>query len=128
VWGRRYLLKVSERDAPPLVELRPRHLFLSVRPRTDAMSWGALVEAWYRALVKEAVAPLVERWQPLLGVTVERVFVQRMETRWGSCNPTTCTIRLNTDLAKKPRVCLEYLVVHEMLHLVEPTHNARFVP
>jgi predicted metal-dependent hydrolase len=58
---------------------------------------------------------------------VERTFVQRMKTRWGRCNPTTRTIRLNTDLAKKPRVCLEYLVVHEMLHLVEPTHNARFV-
>lgn len=58
---------------------------------------------------------------------MERFFVQRMKTRWGSCNPDTRSIRLNTDLAKKPRACLEYLVVHEMVHLIERTHNATFV-
>ena len=62
-----------------------------------------------------------------MGVRVERFFVQRMKTRWGSCNPQARTIRLNTDLAKKPRECLEYIVVHEMTHLLEPTHNARFL-
>jgi hypothetical protein len=62
-----------------------------------------------------------------MGVRVDQVFVQRMKTKWGSCNPGAGTIRLNTDLAKKPRECLEYLVVHEMVHLLEPTHNARFV-
>jgi predicted metal-dependent hydrolase len=70
---------------------------------------------------------LLGRWQQLLGVSVQRFFVQRMKTRWGSCNPKTGTIRLNTDLAKKPRGCLEYLVIHEIIHLIEPTHNARFV-
>ncbi len=62
-----------------------------------------------------------------LGVTVQGVYVQRMRTRWGSCNPSTATIRLNTDLARKPRQCLEYIVVHELMHLLEPTHNARFL-
>jgi len=62
-----------------------------------------------------------------MGVKVERVFIQRMKTKWGSCNHRARTIRLNTDLAKKPRACLEYLVVHEMTHLLEPTHNAQFV-
>lgn len=57
----------------------------------------------------------------------ERVHVQRMKTKWGSCNPGTGAIRLNTDLAKKPRDCLEYILVHELVHLLEPTHNARFV-
>ena len=71
--------------------------------------------------------PLIAKWEPLMGVMVERVFVQRMKTRWGSCNPTARNLRLNTDLAKKPRECLEYIVVHEMVHLLEPTHNARFV-
>jgi predicted metal-dependent hydrolase len=60
-------------------------------------------------------------------VKAERFFVQRMKTRWGSCNPATASIRLNTDLAKKPIQCLEYIVVHEMMHLLEPTHNARFI-
>jgi len=70
---------------------------------------------------------LIARWEPILGVRVERFFVQRMKTRWGSCNPVARTIRLNTDLAKKPRECLEYIVVHEMAHILEPTHTARFV-
>ena len=69
--------------------------------------------------------PLLETWEPRLGVTVNRVYVRQMKTRWGSCNPVAGTIRLNTELAKKPRACLAYIVVHEMLHLLEPTHNAR---
>jgi predicted metal-dependent hydrolase len=76
---------------------------------------------------KSIVMVLLARWEPRINVKVARFFVQRMKTRWGSCNPDTGSIRLNTDLAKKPRQCLEYIVVHEMLHLLEPTHNARFV-
>ena len=73
------------------------------------------------------VPPGEARWQPLLGVSVERFFVQRMKTRWGSCNHKARTIRLNTELAKKPPECLEYIVVHELTHLLEPTHNTRFL-
>jgi predicted metal-dependent hydrolase len=78
-------------------------------------------------LVRLAVPELLSKWQPVLGVQATGFYVQRMRTRWGSCNPTARTIRLNTDLAKKPRECLEYVVVHELIHLLEPTHNARFV-
>ena len=85
------------------------------------------MEAWYRERLKEAVPPLLDKWPPLLGVAVERFFVQRMKTKWGSCNHKARTIRLNTELAKKPPECLEYIVVHELVHLLEPTHNARFV-
>jgi hypothetical protein len=74
-----------------------------------------------------ALPDLLAKWEPIVGVKVERVFVQRMKTKWGSSNPDTDSIRLNTDLAKKPPECLEYIVVHEMVHLLEPTHNARFV-
>ena len=70
---------------------------------------------------------MIAKWGPLLGVKVERTFVQRMKTKWGSCNPDAQSIRLNTDLAKKPRQCLEYILVHEMVHMLEPTHNARFI-
>ncbi|MDB0526226.1 M48 family metallopeptidase [Ralstonia solanacearum] len=76
--------------------------------------------------IRSAVPALVAKWEPLIGVKVGRVFVQRMKTQWGSCNPASGAIRLNTDLAKKPPECLEYIVVHEMVHLLEPTHNARF--
>jgi len=102
-------------------------MLLRVRPRTDAAKRRALVDEWYREQLKQAVPPLLARWQPRLGVRVERVFVQRMKTRWGSCNHKARTIRLNTELAKKPAACLEYIVVHELVHLLEPTHNARFV-
>lgn len=127
VWGKRYLLTVCESDEPPSIELQHSRLLLRVRPQTDADKRRALVEEWYREQLKQAVPPLLALWQPRLGVRLERFFVQRMKTRWGSCNPTAGTIRLNTELAKKPAECLEYIVVHELVHLLEPTHNARFV-
>jgi predicted metal-dependent hydrolase len=127
VWGKRYLLTVCESDEPPSIELQHSRLLLRVRPRTNADKRQAIIEDWYRAQLKQAVPPLLARWQPRLGVRLERFFVQRMKTRWGSCNHTAGTIRLNTELAKKPAECLEYIVVHELAHLLEPTHNARFV-
>lgn len=126
VWGKRYLLTVSESDEPPSIELRHNRMLLRVRPRTGEGKRKALVEEWYRGQLKGAVPPLLERWQPLLDVRVDRFFVQRMKTKWGSCNPHARTIRLNTELAKKPPQCLEYIVVHEMIHLLESRHNARF--
>lgn len=127
VWGKRYLLTVIESDEPPSIELKHKRLLLRVRPGAAKEKRQALVEEWYRARLKERVPPLLARWQPLLGVRVERFFVQRMKTKWGSCNPRARTIRLNTELAKKPAECLEYIVVHELVHLLEPTHNARFL-
>ncbi len=127
VRGKRYLLAVCESDEPPSIEVKHSRMLLRVRPRTDEAKRKALVEEWYREQLREAVPPLLARWQPLLGVRVERFFVQRMKTRWGSCNHKARTIRLNTELAKKPAECLEYIVLHELVHLVEPTHNARFV-
>ena len=127
VWGKRYLLKVTEVEAAPSVELKHDQIWLRVRPSSDRSKRQAVLEDWYRQELKQAVPPLVKKWEPLLGVKVEQFFVRRMKTKWGSCNHTTGTIRLNTELAKKPRECLEYIVVHEMVHLLEPTHNARFV-
>jgi predicted metal-dependent hydrolase len=127
VWGKRYLLRLSESDEPPSIELKHSRMLLRVRPRTDEDKRRALVEEWYREQLKDAVPPLLARWQPLLGVRAERFFVQRMKTKWGSCNHTARTIRLNTELAKKPAECLEYIVLHELVHLLEPTHNVRFV-
>ncbi len=126
VWGRRYLLKVVEADAPASVQLEHDTLVLSVRPAVDAGAKHAALADWYRQILKVAVTPLIASWEPRLGVEVTGFFVQQMKTKWGSCNPTTRTIRLNTELAKKPTECLEYIVLHEMVHLLEPRHNARF--
>ncbi|MCI0692878.1 M48 family metallopeptidase [candidate division KSB1 bacterium] len=127
VWGKRYLLLISEKDQAPSVELKHSQMLLRVRPGTEEKKKQAIVEEWYREQLKQAVPPLLVTWEPLMGVNVERFFVQRMKTKWGSCNHNARSIRLNTELAKKPCECLEYIVVHEMVHLLEPTHNDRFV-
>jgi predicted metal-dependent hydrolase len=127
LWGKRYLLTVREDNEAPSIELKHSRILLRVRPGTSEDRKQALFEEWYREQLKKAVLPLLAKWQPLMGVTVNRVFVQRMKTKWGSCNPTAGHIRLNTELAKKPPECLEYIVVHEMSHLLEPTHNSRFI-
>ena len=126
VWGKRYLLTVSESDAPPSIELKHDRMLQRVRPRTDKDKRQALVEGWYREQIKTAVPPLLGRWEPQVGVRVERLYVQRMKTKWGSCNYKAHTIRLNTELAKKPADCLEYVLVHELVHFLERYHNDRF--
>lgn len=127
LWGRRHLLSVREGNEAPSIELKHSRILLRVRPGTSEERKQALFEEWYRGQLKQAVLLLIAKWQPLMEVTVNRFFVQRMKTKWGSCNPTARHIRLNTELAKKPPECLEYIVVHEMLHLLEPTHNSRFI-
>lgn len=127
VWGRRYLLKVIEVDAAPAVELKHSTLVLQVRSGSDEARRQALLESWYRQQLRAKLPALLDKWQPLMGVEAKRIFVQRMKTRWGSCNSAAGSIRLNTELAKKPPECLEYILVHELAHLIEPTHNARFL-
>jgi predicted metal-dependent hydrolase len=84
------------------------------------------MHAWHKELLHAAVPPLIEKWEARTGVTVSAYFLQRMKTKWGGCNPRAGTIRLNTELVKKPKDLLEYVVVHEMLHLIEPTHSEVF--
>ncbi|CAN5831657.1 SprT family zinc-dependent metalloprotease [soil metagenome] len=127
LWGRRYLLKVLEANAAPKVELEHRWMLLIVRPDAAEAARQEVLARWYRDQIRAAMPGLLARWEPVLGVKAEKFFVQQMKTRWGSCNAINRTIRLNTELAKKPPECLEYVVVHELVHLLEPTHNARFV-
>ncbi len=127
LWGQRYLLTVAELDQPPQVQIQHRTILLQVRPGTSEEKKQEIVESWYRDQLRQAVPPLIVHWEPVMGVKVGKVYVQRMKTRWGSCNAATSSIRLNSELAKKPRECLEYLMVHEMVHLMEPTHNSHFI-
>lgn len=127
VWGKRYLLSVTTCDRSPALTLKHSRMVLNVRAGTDEAAKEAIIAQWYRDQLKSVAAELISKWEPALGVSVSRVFVQHMKTRWGSCNPRARTIRLNTELAKKPKECLEYIVVHEMVHLLEPTHNPHFV-
>lgn len=127
VWGKRYLLKVVEINEAPSIELKHNKMTLKVRPGADDKKKQAILDAWYREQLRKAVPLLIAKWKPLLGVKVERFYVRKMKTKWGSCNHRALSIRLNTDLAKKPKECLEYIIVHEMAHLREPTHNSRFI-
>lgn len=126
VWGTRYLLTCIEVDEPPRVEITGSKLKLCVRPDCGEKDRQEIIAAWYRSQVRMASAPLIAKWEQTLGVQIKKLFVRKMKTRWGSCNPQRRTVRLNTELAKKPLECLEYIVLHELLHLIEPTHNARF--
>lgn len=126
LWGKRYLLKVIATDAPSQVTLQHRHIVLQVREGATFEKRKAVLDAWYRSKLKEAATARITHWQGILRVQPNRLFVQSMKTRWGSCNTVTGNIRLNAELAKKPAECLEYLVVHELLHLIERRHNDRF--
>ncbi len=127
LWGRRYLLSVREEEAKPAIRLGHRNITLTVRPGSSRATREAVVHEWHKSLLHEAVRELIRRWEPKLGVEVAQYFLQRMKTKWGGCNPRARNIRLNTELVKKPKDLLEYVVVHEMLHLVEPTHSDRFI-
>lgn len=126
LWGRRYLLTVLEEDVRPSVRLSHRRITLTVRPGSDRARREAVMHEWHKSLLHEIVPALIARWERKLRVGVAGYFLQRMKTKWGSCNHGARTIRLNTELVKKPKDLLEYVVVHEMLHLHEETHNERF--
>lgn len=127
VWGKRYLLKLVEKEAPPSVELKHNKMLLQLRPGASTEKKQEVLDAWYREQLKAAVPALVAKWEKALGVKAGKVFVQKMKTKWGSCSPGAGNIRLNTDLAKKPPACLEYIVVHELAHLLERRHSERFI-
>jgi predicted metal-dependent hydrolase len=127
LWGQRYLLAVEERDERPTARLSGRRLLLTVRPGSDRAKRAAVVHEWHKTLLHEQVPALIEQWAPRLRVRVAGYFLQRMRTKWGSCNHESRTIRLNTELVKKPRDLLEYVVVHELVHLRVPSHGERFV-
>jgi len=127
VWGRRYLLQVFELEARPEVQLNHEKMLLRIRRRTNEADRRVLVAQFYRELIKAVVHSFISKWESVMGVKVERLYVRHMKTKWGSCNPRARTIRLNTELAKKPKNCLEYIVVHELVHFFEPHHGDRFV-
>jgi len=125
--GQRYRLVVVEEDASPKIRLRgSRTLELRVRPGTGREKREAILNEWYRARLKEQIPAIIAKWEPVIGEHVADWRVKRMKTRWGTCNIQARRIWLNLELAKKPPQCLEYIIVHEMVHLLERLHNDRF--
>lgn len=125
--GRRYRLRVHEVDAPARVAVRGvASLDLFVRPDSLPAQRESVLLHWYREQIKLLIPPLLEKWQPIIGVQAKQWGIKRMKTKWGSCNPTAQRVWLNLELAKKPVLCLEYIVVHELVHLLERKHTERF--
>lgn len=125
--GRRYRLRVLERDGPPIVAVQSRFIELQVRPGQGKTQREAVLERWYRQQLKQLIPPLIGKWQKILGVALAAWGVKKMKTRWGTCNAEARRIWLNLELAKKPVQCLEYIVVHELAHLITRHHDERFV-
>jgi predicted metal-dependent hydrolase len=127
LWGQHYLLSVVEQDVKPCVTLDHHCIRLQVRPGSDQNKCAEVIHNWHKTLLHQVIPVFIRHWEEKLGVNVAGYFLQRMKTRWGSCNPRKSHIRLNTELVKKPKHLLEYVIVHEMIHLIEPTHNDRFL-
>lgn len=126
VWGARYRLKLVERPGRAHFEVDGHRLVLYVPADTPADQRRALLDRWYRAQLRRAIPELIEKWEHTLRVSVPRWTIRRMKTKWGSCNRETRHIWFNVELAKKHVACLEYIVVHEMVHYFERNHGERF--
>ena len=127
LWGRRLLLQIQEVNTAPRIEVHPRRLVLFVRPGATAEKRQSILAAWYRKELRSEAATLINTWQERLDVQANKLFIQAMTRKWGSCNPKSRNIRLNTQLAQKPKGCLEYVVLHELAHLRVPSHCEEFV-
>ena len=125
--GKRYLLKVIELNEPPKVKIQTANtLALYIRPGSSTEKRNEVLNKWYRERLKEDIPEMIEKWEKILKVKVIEFGIKQMKTRWGTCNTRAKRIWLNLELAKKPMHCLEYIVVHEMLHLIERKHSDRF--
>ena len=128
LFGRRYRLRVVETTGAPRVVLKSRSAIdLFVRPGTPGAKREALLAAWAREHLIAVLAPLVERWQERIGVYAAEWGVKRMKTKWGSFSTSSRRLWFNSELVKHSPVCVEYVVVHELLHLLDPTHGPFFV-
>jgi predicted metal-dependent hydrolase len=126
-FGKRYLLKVVEHNSSPEIKLKHNTIELYIRPATSTEKRKEILEEWYRAKLKVKIPELISKWEIVMGVNVNDFGIKKMKTKWGTCNIGAKRIWLNLELAKKPVSCLEYIIIHEMTHLLERNHNTRFV-
>jgi predicted metal-dependent hydrolase len=126
--GRRYLLNIIEKDTSPKVVLRTKtYLDLYLRPNTQFEKKHQIIMEWYRKELRKQIPGIIEKWENILNIEVDDWQIKQMKTKWGSCNIEKKRIWVNLELAKKPEQCLEYIIVHEMVHLLERHHNKRFL-
>ena len=127
LWGKRYLLNVTVADKAPAIQLLHSRIHLQVRPNTTTDQREAIFNEWLRKTLREQLEPLLKKWEGILKVKASGWGVRRMKTKWGSCNTVAKRVLFNTELVKKPKESLEYVVIHELSHLIERRHNDRFI-
>lgn len=127
LWGRRYRLQIKPATKANNVEIKANKLILTVRENSSQIQREKVMNEWYRNELKERIPSLIAKWEPIIGVKADSWGVKNMKTRWGTCNAKEKRIWINLQLAKKPVNCLEYVVVHELVHLLEKNHTPAFV-
>lgn len=125
--GKRYLLKVIEVNEAPKIVLKHSVIELYVKPNSNIEKKSEVINEWYRKELRQFASPILQEWEKKMGVKANALQVKIMKTKWGTCNTDSKTIWLNSELMKKPVSCIEYIIVHELVHLLEKTHNSKFV-
>jgi predicted metal-dependent hydrolase len=126
VWGTAYELNIIEGRGRPKVKVEDRKLVFSIRPDSPKEKKQEVLDKWGRRMLRETALGLIKKWEPLIGVSVKELYLRKMKSHWGSCSYERQTIRLNTELVKMAPQYLEYVIVHELIHLIEPAHNGNF--
>ena len=126
VWGIAHRLEVIEKLGRSKVTQADNILKFQIPPGTPKSKKQEILDKWYHRQLQGAAPALVQKWEKITGISIKQIFYRKMKTHWGSCNPQKHSIRLNTELAKKPPICLEYVIIHEMLHVIEPHHNQKY--
>ena len=125
--GKRYLLNIIESEAPSKIEIKYKTLNLYVRPNSDLLKKKELLDEWYRNQLRQILKKIVVKWEERIGIKIEELYIKKMRTKWGSCNIESKRIWINLELAKKDIECIEYILVHEMVHFLERNHNNNFI-
>ena len=126
IWGAAFELELVEHKGNSRVLVEDDRMLMYVRPLATKAKKMEILDRWYRRTLKEAAGELIKKWEAIIGVDVEKLYVRKMRAHWGSCNYERQTMRLNSELAKRKSECLEYVIVHEMLHIIEKSHNQKF--
>ena len=126
VWGAAHELELIERRGNPKIIIEGGYMKMFVRPDSTKAKRLEFLDRWYRRILKETAPAIIKKWEAIIGVEVKKLYVRKMKSHWGSCNRERQTLRLNSELVKRSPECLEYVIVHEMLHIIEKGHNSRF--
>jgi len=126
VWGEAYELELVEHRGNQKILIEDKCMKMYVRPDSTKVKKIELLDRWYRRILKETAPELIRKWEAILGIEVKKLYVRKMKSHWGSCNYVKQTLRLNSELVKRNPIYLEYVIVHEMLHIIEKGHNRNF--